>query len=667
MYQYLTPENIFTRFDSSKTYTDSLTTKFPEYQRIADNRHKDNMEKHLPKNTDGTTASIIKKTPRRVVQQLPTGKVEGAGWLPIVATYILSHEILLNANSQYDLLEKCWQTVEGSLTRGYSPIYCPIVHSGDYIGPDWINPWWGDVYIQPGKLSDTDSQYIFLRSWWREEDIDALIARLEKPDAVDGGWDVSVLREIKSHEQTKDDKAMTPSDKAQAVNARGGIELITGFQRGVGGQFLTMHRETKKIARTKKNKDPRGGIPVNFNYCETDGTNPFGRGFVSLVAPLQNLMDSDDQMYQFNRALMLGPPIIKKGTWNKSQAQFVPNSIWDLGNVPTNTAEALKIDSSALTNYPNLYQLNQSRLYNLLSAPSTAIPSGVGGIQNSKTPDGVKQTNANLSIDDNFIRKKFEASFANWAETAVNLWFAEHEGIEELQLDAETAAKLRNLEDFDPANLSDDNKVRINYDDDTEVLKFQVDASTSQKQDDVVQVATITGLLQTLEKTPALQGVIPQQKIIAAWNSIVAASGVEDPEDLRVSDEEFQQHQQQQAEQAQQQAAAEQQASAQAPTPLHESLGIKFESLAPDVQRELVHQLFGIETQQETPTEAKLRNDNLTAVSNATKAHSDVISSMVNDATPPPDPVAVAQAKAGAAKPAAKPATKKPKVKTVTV
>jgi hypothetical protein len=495
MYQYLTRDNIYNRFESSKTYTDSLTTPFPEYQRIAANKPKARKPdmRHLPDNTDGTTASIVQKTPRRIVQQVPTGTCEtNVAWLDIVSTFILFHEIVPNANSTNDFIDKLWDSEEGKLTRGYSPIYCPIVHEGDYIGPDWINPWWGDVYIQPGKLSDKSCKYIFLRSWWREEDIEALIDKVKHmdPDDVEAsGWDVTVLEVIKSHEQTKDDKAQTPTDKSQAINQRGGIELITGFQVGVGSQFITFHRETHSVARVKVSKDPRGKLPINFNYCQTTGTNPFGRGFVELVAPLQNLIDADDQMYQFNRALMLAPPTIKRGTYSKSQLQMVPNAIWDLGSNQANTAETVKIDSTALANYPALYQLNQSRLFQLLNAPSNTIPAGVGGVQNSKTSDGVKQTNAVLSIDDNYLRKKFESAFADWAETAINLWFAEHVGTEELQLDDETAEKLRILPDFQENLLGDNNKLRVNYDSDTDPIRFKVDFGTSEVADNAEQMA----------------------------------------------------------------------------------------------------------------------------------------------------------------------------------
>jgi hypothetical protein len=216
---------------------------------------------------------------------------------------------------------------------------------------------------------------------------------------------------------------------------------------------------------------------------------------------MQNLMDGEMQMYQYNRALQLNPPLLKKGNYNKNKIKFAPNTIIDLGSNADNSLEPLTIDTASLANFPNNYGLMQSKLYELLSTPNSTISSDVGNITQSKTPQGVEQGKANLSIDDNYVRKQFETWFERWSETAINLYFAERSGIEELQLDADTAEELKLLAadgKFDLSLLSDDNKIRINYDTATEQLKFRVDPSTSKKQDDAEQLALIQQAMQTV-------------------------------------------------------------------------------------------------------------------------------------------------------------------------
>jgi hypothetical protein len=575
-FQYLTPDNLVEVFRTSQQYTEGLTDNFFEYERIARNKPHGSIPKELPKTTDGTTASIIRKTPHRVIQQLPTGKVKSTteDWLSVVAEFIYTNKIIPNANEGYALLQKCWTVVERLLTFGYCPTYAPFVEHGGYFCTDLRLPYWGDIFIQPGKLSDADSNYIFMRSWWQTKDLDALIASQEKLSKdTEKTWDVEALKKVKEIVTTKDEKAKTPAEREKNVDTKGGVELITGFQRGVGAKFYTFHVQNttkggKKVAsgtvvRTKTNKDPRGELPISFAYGDIDGSNPFGRSIIDLVGGMQNLMDGEMQMYQFNRALMLAPPIIKRGDYNKNKLKMVPNAIWDLGTNANNSAETAKLDSTAIANFPNNYGLMKSQLLNLLSSPDTSVSAEVGNPGFSKTDSGVKQIAANVSVDDNYVRKQFETWFERWSETAINLYFAERTGVEELQLDKEAASKLRSLAEegkFDPAMLSEDNKIQIDYDTATEQLKFEVDASTSKMQDEVKQLQSLQGVVELLDKSPSMQGLVPPEKQVELWNALVSNSGVENPEKLTISDQEIQQM----LAQAEAQAQAQMQAEAQA-------------------------------------------------------------------------------------------------------
>lgn len=553
-YQYLKPDDIVEVFRTSQQYTEALSDKFPEYERISRNKPHSSIPKEYPKTTDGTTASIIRKTPHRIIQQLPTGKVKSTtdDWLSVVAEFIYTDKIIPNANEGYALLQKCWNVVERFLAFGFCPTYVPFTEHHGYFCTDLRLPYWGDIFLQPGKMSDADSNYIFMRTWWQTKDIEALIASQKKLKPENRTWDIDALEQVKDIETTKDEKAKTPVEREKNIDSKGGIELVTGFQRGVGAKFYTFHVQTTKqdgkktysgtVVRTKTNKDPRGELPISFAYGDIDGSNPFGRSIIDLVGAMQNLMDAEMQMYQYNRALQLNPPLIKRGTFNKNKIKFAPNTIIDVGASPDSTVEPLKIDSTALANFPNNYGLMKSQILNLLASPDTSISAEVGNPGFSKTPQGVEASKANLSIDDNYVRKQFETWFERWSETAINLYFAERTGIEELQLDEKTADKLRELareEKFDEDNLSEDNKIRINYDTATEALKFEVDASTSKMADEVKQLESFRGVIDLIDKSPWLQGLVPMPKQLALYNAVISNSGVEDPEKLTVTDEEL--------------------------------------------------------------------------------------------------------------------------------
>lgn len=535
-YNYLTEENVVETFRNSRQYTEGLTDKFFEYERIARNLPHASIPKEYPKTTDGTTASIIRKTPHRVIAQLPTGTIKSDtnDWLSIVASFIYTHKIIPNANEGYGLLQKCWSVVERFLTFGFCPTYTPFVEHGGYFCSDLRLPYWGDIFLQPGKVSDQDSNYIFMRSWWQTKDIEALIDSQSKlSKSTEKTWNVDVLNQIKEFVSTKDEKAKTPAEREKNIDTKGGVELITGFQRGVQSKFFTFHVGSGLIARTKINKDPRGELPVSFAYGDIDGFNPFGRGVIELVGSLQNLMDGEMQMYQYNRALQLNPPLIKRGGFSKNKIKFAPNTIIDVGSDPNADVKPLLVDSTALANFPNNYGLMKSQLINLLASPDTSISSDVGNPGFSKTPQGVQQTQANISVDDNYVRKQFETWFERWSETAVNLYFAERTGVEELQLDDESAEALRALDSFDQSLLSDDNNIRIDYSTATEQLKFEVNASSSQMKNDPAQQQIASNLLELVMKYPMLNsnfgGAIEVDELA---RKIVTASAIEDPETI---------------------------------------------------------------------------------------------------------------------------------------
>jgi hypothetical protein len=510
-FSYLDETNVFQAFKDSEKYMRPLFEPFSEFERIARNKPHAGIDKAYPKVTDGTTASVIEKTPRRILQQIPSGLVHSNDdeWIDHVANFILKETIIPNANGQFTFLQKAQIAISKSLTYGAQPAYFPFVNRGKYFGPDMVLPYIKDVFLEPGKVSDTDSNFILMRSWYQPRDIEAIIAREQKLSSkaadrgenYESGWDLQALADIKDMMSQKDDLSTTPNERDKN-NRNGGIEIIHCFQRGIGAKFYSIHMKTKKIVRTRVNKDPRGELPINYLYATADISNPLGRGFVEMVGAMQNLMDSEVQMYQYNRALMLNPPMVKRGNWNKNQAKLAPNVLVDLGNDASAIWEPVKIDSVALTQFSTNYSLMQSQMYQLLSAPVSNIPAQTGSTTQSKTPQGVQQQNQNLNVDDTFIRNQAEAWLGKSFATMVNIYFSERTGVDEIQLDQDTANDLRNLKNFDPSMLSPDNKIRIDFDTETKEMDFIVDAGSSEKQDDSEELAQLQAIIADVNQNP---------------------------------------------------------------------------------------------------------------------------------------------------------------------
>lgn len=562
-FSFLTEENIFDLCSTSKDYTEKLTQPFEEYSRLARNKPHAKIPKAFPKTTDGTAASIIIKSARRAVQQLPAGVVstsdEYSPW-PIIAEFAYLKEILPNANAEYDLIHKMWITIENGESFGSQCVFTPVAYNDDKLLPDYLIVSWRDVFIQPGKRSASDSDYLFVRTWWQKTDVEKLIdaeeerRRIAKEEGAlyEPTWDLKALEEIKEAIVAKDSKDQSEAEQQYSLDPSG-IEIITGFQIGHNATFFTFNPATKKIVRRKKNKDPRAKIPLNWYFYDADGVNPLGRSVLELIGPLQNLIDSDMQAYQYNRAAALRPTINVYGDVNERTLEFKPNGLNKIKN-PNVRIEAMSVDTSAIRDYPNLYGLQKSQMLNLVNSPDTSISAEVGNPGFGKTPQALKTQQAQLSIDDNALRKGFEAFFEEWSETAINLYFAEREGVEIIQLDTDTAQRLRDLEAkghvLDGVVLDDDNKATVDFSKAKGVLKFKIDASTTKVNSEAAQLDSLKTLIQTLDSSQSLNQVVPVDKKLAAWNAIVANSGIDGLDELKVTEEEMKEMQEAQTQAA---------------------------------------------------------------------------------------------------------------------
>ena len=551
MNQFLTEGNFWQKYQKAVDWTKQWTEPFDEFTRIAHNETEPGTPPQYARVSDGTTASLIRKTPKRVIQQLPTGVVtsdDDDDWLPIIAEFILLNKIIPYANSDYDLIQKFWSTVENGLTVGGQAVYTPFVKHGNEFTTDATLVYWGDIFFQPGKKSFYDCDYFFMRSWWQPETIEQIIEndKEQAKEAKKNGeeykstWDIKALQKAKEYVSTKDEEAKTRAEEKLGIDASG-IQVIMGFQKGVGATFYVGCPKSEGsagfIIRRKKNKDPRGLPPVDYFYSDVDYSNPFGRSIVEIVGGMQNMIDADMRAYKFNRALGLAPPVLVYGNVDTTQSIYEANALVDMGDDPKNRIEPLSVDTTAIQNYPNIYALNKTQLYALFnSGGDTTVSSEIGNPGFGKTPTALKQQKELMTADDNYIRKNFESFFENWAETAVNVYFAEREGVEELQLDQKTADKLRKLEQegkLESGFVGDDNKVRIDYSSATPALHFRVDASTSKLNGQSEQLEALQLLLQ-IAATPSLSQIVPPEKLAECWNKIVLNSGVEDPEDLQV-------------------------------------------------------------------------------------------------------------------------------------
>lgn len=441
----------------AEDYKDALKAMQPwwdpldEYERIARNKpHSKVVAAKMPTVTDGTLSGVIRSQPKRVVQQIPTGRntcQEYPELAPLV-DYIVENEIIPNADYNGDVITKSWLMISRAATYGCSVSYAFFKNSGDYFGGDFSLPYIKDIIFQKGKSYGPDCKKLYMRQWYTEDDINTIIEResrlkrnaKKRKENYEGYWDVSVLRKALKTVKKKNQDALSPAEKdAGKAPEADYVQIVHAFEEGVGATFYSFAvdlEDGQNVARKKDNPDPTGKMPLSFMYMDIDLSNPLGVGYVEMSGALQNLLDSEVQTYQLMQKLMLAPPVMKWGKGIKgSTIKWKTNAVWDMGNDPNAKIEAVNINNQAISNFVNNYSLIKSQILNLTNNQDASVGTQSAGPNNqSKTPAGIAQQNAKLGFDDNFVRKRFEAWFQDNMERVTNIHFAESDGSREIEL-----------------------------------------------------------------------------------------------------------------------------------------------------------------------------------------------------------------------------------------
>ena len=553
---FLDKSNLTDAWAESQDYMRPLFEPFDEHERLAENRPHPGIAKHLPKVTEGTLSSTIWKQPRRIIQQLPTGKVtskEDKDFASVI-DYIWQNEIIPNATTNGSVLQKCWTSTTKALTYGSQPTFVFFTQHGDYFGADFRLPYIRDVFLENGQLCAGDSNIIFMRDWYTPSQIQALIEKEkklirlaeERGEKYKPAWDLKLLAKLKDKTKKKEKDSETQAEQ-RAGNSHG-IEIVRAFQKGVGAEFYAFAPDCdNKTIFTKVNPDPRGKLPIIYQYHTVDTGAPLGRGAPEHSGGVQNLLDSMLQAFQYTQALSLSPPRMKWGNGIIMETvQNRPDALWDMGNDANNKIEAVNISNQAIQNFANNFGLLKSIILTGVAGQDSSISAETGATGFSKTHAGVKAQQATLGVDDNYIRKQFETYFQELGETMINIHCAENAGREELTVEGDALEKLAGTY---PELLENGGRLDVIYDRAEDVIKLELEADSSKGDDQNEQVEILSGIIEEVSNNPVLIERAEQEgyeiSIGEAFNQKVIASGVNDPEKVirKLTDEEIKQKQ----------------------------------------------------------------------------------------------------------------------------
>jgi|GEM_PF-1322381 len=489
---------------------------YPEYERLANNELREDLDPNLPETNDGSLAAALFKLPKRIINRKLTGRFEANDrneeWVSELANIQWEKQILPNANSVAPFHRKWKDAVRKAGIYGGIPLITLFGERGTYTGSDFFVAYAQDVTLEPGKVSDNDSDYIFWDIYYSKGQIEDLIeqAKSEKNEAEAekresfNTWDVEALQAIIDGDEDDEEREseLSPKELQEKSVKKGGIKLVVCVQRGVDAPFYMFQPKTGKTVREWTNPDPTGDVPIHYLYCYQDFINPYGIGIVRLAGGTQNVLDYMRQADILATQIGIRPPISVKGDTSGLDLDslvYTQDALWLTGNA---TVEKQELGNQIYSQLPERIGMYKTSLNQMLPTGDTSIGAASGDPNYSKTPAGVKFQQANLSIDDQDFRDNVNMTFEAVSRSMLNTHFANMHGSDLMNLSTEEKEILTKA----GLDVENEDALDIEWDKARATFDFTVDPDSDKAKDDATQ---LEGLSRVVELISTNELVIP--------------------------------------------------------------------------------------------------------------------------------------------------------------
>lgn len=580
---------------------------YHEFERLMANGLLDDLDETLPEVNDGSLAASLFKLPKRIVSDQLNGRVKALdvddSWIAELANIEWSEVIIPNSNSQAPFIRKWKHAVRMAAGYGGIPIVDLFVHRGNYEGADFIVAQAGDVKLEAGKTSDYDSDILFWDLYMNKlsllnlieqaqqeiadhkaemvdykqrkaeyddmrTDDEALAEWDEEPPQPYNRWWVKGLQDVyKNHIEEDAPSNQENKERLDKGVKRGGYHFYIAFQRGVTSPFELRHRSfPNKPMRAWSNPDPTGDVPVHYLYCYQDLVNPYGVGIVKLAGGTQNVLDYMRQADVKSTQLGINPPIKIKGAIDdvdEDSLTFDQYAHWIVGD---SDVEPVEIANSVYEQLPARINMYQSSLNKLIPLGDSTVSSGSGDPLQSKTPAGVKQATASLSIDDDDFRDNLYITFGAVAKSMINTHFANMQGndlrkLSDEQRDILIKAGLKFP--VDPVTNQPTNQLDIIWDEVRATFDFEVEADQDEATETQEKIGGLLNVAKLRSSDPSFDDDLRKsgKKINMGelYSDVISLSTKNNKiiEDISPQDEEQYKEQQAQSQQEQEKTASE--------------------------------------------------------------------------------------------------------------
>jgi hypothetical protein len=500
---YLKKDDIKTLYKESKTEARLWREQYPEYERLADNGLMQGMDKSLPEVNDGSLSAALFKLPKRIVSSELEGTVKvvdrDEAWISELGNLVWQKYIIPYANTQAPFTRKWKDAVRKAAIYGSVPLITLFVESEGKRHADFIVAQPQDVTLEPGKVSDYDSDIMFWDIYYSKLQLENIIeqAKSEKPakgKPTVNKWNIPALERILASNGTESREGIDEPKANQDKKRPSGYKFCIAVQKGEDAPFYMYYASTNETVREWSNPDPTGDCGIHFLYCYQDMINPYGIGIVKLAGGTQNVLDYFRQADILATQTGIRPPVAIEGNEDDVDVDSIvyeQDAIWFTGGAKVVRQE---LSNGIYQSIPERMSMYKTSLNQLIPTGDTSISSGSGDPQYSKTPAGVKFQAASLSIDDEDFKDNLYITYAAVAKSMINVHFANMEGTDLMKLtDDEREILAKGGMEF-PENPDGEvsNQLEIKWDDVRAKFDFEVNPEVDQAKDDADKLEGLT-------------------------------------------------------------------------------------------------------------------------------------------------------------------------------
>lgn len=503
--------------------------------------------------TDAALSTLSFERQARVAAQLPTGKVYASGKRDAgkarLMNIVLQRYIIPNAGDGYDMLtlQRLWGVYAS--VYGSMPMMYDYMVSDEYIGPYsmLVDP--RNYMPQPGFYHVKQCDWVMISSVVSTSFLQGIL------DKEKTSYDKAKVKELKelakdgkpARDDDGDKDSYTSTTRSQKHTAKGRIELVTKYEKGKQGRWITFAPDYNNlIIRNIPNPHKSGKIPVVMRYCFPLLNSMYGLGDFDRGMKIQKAKDSLLGLrLEYVKNKTFPPLMIDTTKVTPSTIRHGANNKWlvtDMNAVKefSGSTQAGQ-DFNAMFSVLNGIQQSQFGTTNVdVSAEDSADPA-VG-----KTPAAIKQNASRENARDTWDRFLHEQAVAELYEGMLNLLMTKMEKPIEVNIFEEEIRQIGNNINDDIFEMVDDNYGRLTLA--KKDLKsdkgftFQIDANSSMKKDDETQLLALQQTYMMAAQDPMLQ-----QKMVEAgvtWDQvehfkkILISSGIQDWERILQEGEE---------------------------------------------------------------------------------------------------------------------------------